>query len=131
MVICFSRGVTNMKLFLFLSLFLVHTQGCQPPDCDHPDCGSCGEFPRKCREVQVQFISSTATHQLHVFFIFISANACCEIKFSFSELSVFFVCLTNLFTFLGNKEDYRGRHRFDGLCLIFVQKWKLKLPMTC
>ena len=31
-------------LLLLLGLFTAHARGCQPPDCDHPDCGTCGEL---------------------------------------------------------------------------------------
>ena len=53
-------------LFLCSLLLLVHS--CQPPDCDHPDCGTCGMydgFPRdvfythSLQETRVVLSSST------------------------------------------------------------------------
>ena len=31
-------------LLVLLGLFTAHARSCQPPDCDHPDCGTCGEL---------------------------------------------------------------------------------------
>jgi hypothetical protein len=53
-----------MKLFLFLSFLLVLTQGCQPPDCDHPDCGSCANA---CCEIKFSFkMEAKATNDMLV-----------------------------------------------------------------
>lgn len=37
-----SMSTTNTSVLVFLSAIICIVLTCQPPDCDRPDCGSCG-----------------------------------------------------------------------------------------
>ena len=43
-IITFVPKMGRTSVLLLVVLMVLGAQSCQPPDCDHPDCGSCGEY---------------------------------------------------------------------------------------
>ena len=73
----------KMKLIvLVLCSLILLVRSCQPPDCDHPDCGTCGTHT-------VHKLASSWSEcwkLLHSWNF--AANACCSIDFHFGMSSV-------------------------------------------
>lgn len=51
---------------------------CQPPDCDHPDCGSCSKY------------STVEPHPSLLVIRSLLGNACCTINFKYGKLNNIF-----------------------------------------
>jgi hypothetical protein len=64
-----------LSVLFFVATLMQLSRACEPPDCDRPDCGTCGK----------PIWISSRNNKLQVLNLIILANACCNLLFFLSK----------------------------------------------